>query len=209
MKLNLSQQKTTNPIDFYEKISREVLRLFLCADQDIARFANSTGMQCVPGCGHCCESVEVEATVLELIPWAMSVYQMEDIDNWIRKASDRQFSGQCIFYQPDENKPGQGRCAFYQYRPLECRLFGFAAVRNKQGKKNLVTCAFIKKVMGKKFQTIAAHINEDLPVVMMPDYVARLSQIDYGLGVKLFPINHAIIEALQRLALLAQYLQVH
>ena len=47
-----------------------LLRLYRQADLSIADFCRSTGMHCIPSCGRCCQTRNVDATVTEVMPLA-------------------------------------------------------------------------------------------------------------------------------------------
>jgi Fe-S-cluster containining protein len=98
-------------------------------DRAIERWQAASGLGCPAGCGKCCR--RYEPTVLPLEAMAVAA--------WIRKARPASVPvlegprtsppGRCPFY--DDDNPLH--CTVYPSRPLECRLFAFAAVRSKQG----------------------------------------------------------------------------
>ena len=55
---------------FTGDLSHRVLELYSEMNRQTAEFRTATGLRCFPGCGQCCESAMVEATVTELLPAA-------------------------------------------------------------------------------------------------------------------------------------------
>ena len=104
----------------------------------------------------------------------------------------------------DESQEGAGLCSQYPYRGLICRLFGFAARRNKFGKRELVTCTVIKTQQeGSYVSAESALGDEGQQVPVFTDYYERLRNLDPNLGGDLMPINQAIRRALD---VVAQYM---
>ena len=85
-----------------------------------------------------------------------------------------------------------------------CRLFGFAARRNKYAKRELVTCTVIKTEQQESYLSAEAALgDESRNVPVFTDYYERLRNLDPNLGGDLMPINQAIRRALD---VVAQYM---
>lgn len=91
----------------------------------------------------------------------------------------------------------QGHCGTYQYRGLICRLFGFAATRDKYGSLRLATCKIIREGQAEQYRTVSEAIAKGLYVPVFTDYYMQLNQIDYQLGTKMLPVNKALKVALE------------
>ena len=107
-------------------------------------FGARAHLQCPPGCGACCLSPNIEATVAELLPLAEAVASRgngSQILEQLRAVVDRGDS-RCFFYTPaDSDASGRtGRCAEYAHRPVVCRTFGFAGHCTKDGAPALAAC---------------------------------------------------------------------
>jgi hypothetical protein len=90
-----------------------------------------------------------------------------------------------------------GSCSNYPYRGLICRLFGYAATKDKYGQLRLATCKIIKTEQVKNFENASNLIQNGLPVPIFTDYYMNLSQIDYHLGNIILPINKALKYAIE------------
>lgn len=190
-----------NRKNFYASDARQGMALFRDLDQEIRRFQQNTGLRCVKGCGHCCQSTQVETTVLEMIPLALELKRQGLLDECFTQTSKAQFGGRCVFFTPNSKETRKGCCAIYPHRPLVCRLFGFTARPDKRGKNLLVTCSLIKKSQGKKFEKTQELLAQGLSVPLMTRYVIKLLHINFNLGVKQQPINKAIALAVECVAL--------
>lgn len=185
--------------------ARAIIKLYQELDREIERFKKDTGIRCVPGCGQCCISSKVETTILEMFPLALELWRKKEGEYWLKKAEGAGPSTPCVFYQPDFLLSGKGRCGAYEFRPLLCRLFGFSAVTNKYGRNVILTCRLVKNSSPLECEKTQKKIREGLPVPRAADFASRLWHIDFNLGVKQFPINKALAEALQRLAFSLDY----
>jgi len=99
-------------------------------------FRASTGLSCTPGCGWCCETGDPEITVFEAMPLACTIvsnpFLMERY-NAYRGAGTRK---PCFFHDASRDF----RCTAYAIRPMMCRMFGYAGVRDKNGAVRFKTC---------------------------------------------------------------------
>ncbi len=112
----------------------------------------------------------------------------------------------CHIFNPLVVGSASGFCGEYKYRGLICRLFGYAASRDKNGQKKLITCQLIKLDQAEKYQAAVGAINDNtLAVPMMSDYQSQLMGIDWELGSKFYPINEAIRKALEMVLFYYQF----
>ncbi|NJL55473.1 YkgJ family cysteine cluster protein [bacterium] len=169
--------------------------LYAEIDRQTAAFAEGTGLACPPGCGACCLSPEVEATVLEMLPLAQWLVHegrgeevLADLVRWgIR---------QCIFYGFQSEDGTLGRCGVYAVRPLLCRLFGFAAVRDRTGRAQLAACWRHQETVPEAVDRARQAIGLGEPVPLFNEWAMRLSQLDPHYGVERLPINEALGRAI-------------
>ena len=94
-------------------------------DSHILNFKENSSISCKSNCGICCQKSNIEATVLEFLPAAMSLYQSGKYEQVMNHA-EIDPCGLCVFYNPFIQ---EGFCSHYQNRGLICRLFGFAVSR--------------------------------------------------------------------------------
>lgn len=170
-------------------------------DDETATFAAQSGIRCRSGCGQCCLSQTVEASVVELLPMARALVEDGQADVVYERAISGQ-SASCVLYQPQAQDPSLGRCSRYQHRPSVCRLFGFAAIRRKDGGKELVSCDWHKKLQPEAVSLAQKAIDNGGLVPMFPDIGMRLSALTAlpTLTSKL-PINQALALAIEKISL--------
>ena len=183
-------------MSLYRKV-RAVERVFESLERDVATFQTSTGMKCVSGCGLCCKKPDIAATTLEFLPLAYHLYREGKAYQWFEELTSEDSLPICKAFRPFLNTEDKGFCGHYKYRGLVCRLFGFAAMLDKEGIPRLITCKTIKSELPELYSSALLHVAEQKPVPIMRNYYFRLSAIDSDLGRNLLPINKAIIEALK------------
>lgn len=176
-----------------EKV-RAVEEVFDNLDQEIASFQSWSGLHCNWGCGKCCFKPDIEATILEFLPFAQHLYNEGIAFEWLEKLKESD-SSICLILNPTQQTAGL--CSQYKHRGLICRLFGYSARTNKYGAKELVTCQVIKSEQASEFQAAATHISEGKNVPVMSQYYMRLHAIDFELTREFFPINEAIKRAIE------------
>jgi len=176
-----------------EQVVHEVEEVFLALDKEIAAFKSRSGLGCKPGCGKCCLKPDIEATVLEFIPFAYHLYKQGKAIEWLENPS----LDDTVCAILDPRLPGAGHCSSYPHRGMICRLFGFSAKLNKYGNKELVTCQVIKKEQPGEFLAAYAETLAGGEVPFMRDYYMQMYAIDWGLAQKFYPINTAIKKAIE------------
>lgn len=158
-------------------------------------YQSGTKLTCPPGCGRCCTNPEIEASVLEMIPFALKIYDEGQLEEWIQKLEERE-NPQCILLETDES--GKTKCRSYLERPSVCRIFGVAGTLNKHNEVTHSICKLLKE------------LNADLPkpsenTPLIPHWSAKLSALDPELMKNQMPINQAIKAALEKIAFYTQY----
>ncbi|HRI80579.1 MAG TPA: YkgJ family cysteine cluster protein, partial [Cyclobacteriaceae bacterium] len=176
-----------------EKV-HQVESVFQKLDEEIAQFQAQTTLHCKSGCGKCCFKPDIEATVLEFLPFALHLYQNSQAEEWYEKLK-LSTPEICLILNPTQS--GAGLCSDYPYRGLICRLFGYSARTNKHGERELVTCKVIKEEQGAAYQEAGRKIREGAHVPVMSDYYMQLHGIDFELTKDFYPINEAIRRALE------------
>ncbi len=169
--------------------------LFDQLDKESAQFKESSGIGCDSGCGQCCTSPEIEASPLEFLPWAFHLFLNGEAEKMLVKIAEADGST-CVIYKP-LSIHNQGRCSDYKYRGLICRLFGFAANKDKYGNLRLVTCKIIKEGQLASFNITNDSIKKGLKVPIFTEYYMQLYQIDFKLGNLILPVNKALKMALE------------
>ncbi len=176
-----------------EKVKR-VEEVFDQLDQQIAAFQSATALQCKWGCGKCCYKADIEATILEFLPFALFLHQQNQAETWLTNLYETD-SSICLILNPTQS--GAGLCSQYKHRGLICRLFGYSARTTKYGKPELVTCQIIKTEQHENFEKAGAAIENGLQVPVMSNFYMQLHSIDFELTREFFPINVAMRKAIE------------
>lgn len=179
-----------------QKSIKDMMSLFEDIDHRTESFSKQTGLKCKNGCGACCENPNIETTAAEMLPLAAHLWAKGLAEETIQSKASKNI---CVFYQPDINVPSQGRCGIYAYRPGICRLFGFAARRDKYGTRELVTCKIIKDSQPQDCKRTQEQLPHGLEAPLLTDHAMRVSTIDPVHGVALLPINQAIGRAIEKI----------
>lgn len=180
-----------------------IMAFYASLDSRIASARCLDDIRCPPGCGICCRSPNVEASALEMLPVASHLYGSGGLDLWL-EAAERTEGRACIFHTPDKLQYGHGRCAIYPFRPLMCRLFGYSAVRDKNGRPTLVTCRLVNRLVPEQAAAARAAVAQGAEIPFMTDVTSALQGIDPHLGSALMPINEAFLRAVERVGLIYQ-----
>lgn len=180
-------------MNLLEKV-KAVEEVFELLDIEIASFQESSGLSCKPGCGKCCFKSDIEATILEFLPFALHLHAHNQTFQWLDQIKTLEATLCSIL---DPRPSGVGMCTQYKHRGLICRLFGYSARTNKYGKKELITCALIKEESAVNFKLAVEKIANGGEVPVMNHHYMRLRNIDFDLTREFFPINEAIKRAIE------------
>ncbi|MFH1981798.1 MAG: YkgJ family cysteine cluster protein [Pseudomonadota bacterium] len=187
-----------------EPIIDAVELLYLNIDRETAAFSAAAGIVCPEGCGRCCLSETVEASVLELMPMARALFRSGLIDLWVDAIFAAPSSGPCSVFEMDAATRGNGRCRLYGWRPLICRMFGFATRRDKNGNPAFRACREIDALRPATASAAVAAVVGGLPVPLFASYHLQVASLHTSLGSPLMPINKAFQQAVNRYGLLFQ-----
>ncbi|MFD0761042.1 YkgJ family cysteine cluster protein [Lutibacter aestuarii] len=180
-----------------ERKVRLIEQMFGCLEQEITTFKKQFDMQCVSGCGKCCTKLDVEASPLEFLPWAFYLFLNDKAEEVLRELNHKSTTI-CHIYQPlSLTDSSSGSCGEYRYRGLICRLFGYAAVKDKYGQLRLATCKILKESQPQNYQQVIDALKNKASIPVFTDYYMQLSQIDFTLGATILPINKALIRAIE------------
>jgi uncharacterized protein len=161
----------------------------------MSSFQGWSGLTCKSGCGKCCTKPDIEATVLEFLPFANHVYETKQSDEWLEKLSGDP-GNVCLFFNPG-TALGSGACSQYTHRGLICRLFGYSARTNKYAQKEFVTCLVIKTEQSATYSGIVEKVRTGSDIPVMNHHYMRLHAIDPNLARDFYPINEAIRRAIE------------
>jgi uncharacterized protein len=171
-----------------------VEKVFEELDREISQFQSWSTLHCGWGCGKCCFKPDIEATILEFLPFAQFLYREGKAFEWLEKIRNSDATV-CHILNPTQN--GAGLCSEYPHRGLICRLFGYSARTDKYGRNELVTCQIIKTDQAEAFNSTKEKITGGAAVPVMGQYYMQLHSIDPELSREFFPINEAIRKAIE------------
>ena len=140
--------------------------------------------------------------MLEMIPSAFHLLRTNQAELLLERIQKQADSNQCILFRPDLSRHDGGGCALYPYRPLVCRLFGFAGNRDRQGQVKLARC----RDMPPAIQAISSNsggesmAEGDIPIFQAYGIAATVIHPD--LGTRRMPINDALSQALAKVGLI-------
>ncbi len=166
------------------------------ADARTARFSEASGLKCPTGCGRCCESPYIEASALECLPMAQHLLPKADewveiLETFVRRG--KTLPSPCPFYVTFGF--GKGFCSEYEHRPSVCRLFGFAAVKDKDGAPRLSVCHHHKEI-GTAIPAVDPDGTGEASAPCFTDFTLPISTLDPSLS-KPQAIVEALLLALQ------------
>jgi uncharacterized protein len=177
------------------ELSGAILHEFDELETSANHFAHKACLACPVGCGKCCLSESVSATVLEMLPLAVELIRRGEAELWFSRLKTE--GKRCAFYRPKEGDPAQGRCAVYRWRAVVCRLFPFAAERNKNGQPRFSACKTQKDADQDAAQKAADGVaNGSLKAPTYLWATQAIANLEPRYGTALFPINEAISAAL-------------
>jgi Fe-S-cluster containining protein len=186
-----------------QELETQVLEVYRCLDGAVAGFSARSHLSCAQGCGHCCTSEKVEATVLECIPLAFELFRTFQAELIIKRLEKIADDKRCILYRQDFSEAGLGGCTQYRYRVVVCRLFGFAGNRNRDGIRQLAVCRVMKNQPGSATITIDLD-DPDYPMPLFAEAGMLITTLHQAMGTRRLPINSALLEALQKVGIFLQ-----
>ena len=193
------------------------LAIYQSADEQTAAFSAATGLSCPTGCGHCCANHNPHVSVADMVPIARALVDgatddeaggnllprgLPTAESVYERAVAAGDSGACVFFV-EGRLPGG--CTQYPLRPLLCRLFGFAAVRSKHGSLQLAVCHVFTERTPELAESAAQFVQEGGAVASFADLQEQVDALDPDRSREQLPINVALVRALERELLRAQY----
>lgn len=185
------------------ELSRHVEAVYDELAQSFGDYQRRRGLHCIDGCGACCNNPEIEATPLEMLPLALTLFDEGRAEQVLSELE--MYSGfACYHFQRLSLDGTQGYCRVYGQRPSICRMFGAAGYSGKDGKTQLSTCKTIKVSRPSQYADTLIAMQSD-PPPMMRHGKERVRQLDYELGRHDMPINQALKVMLEKVLLQAYF----
>ena len=186
------------------ELSRRVEAVYGEMADTFSGYQQASGLNCRSACGECCTQPTIEATVLEVLPLALHLFDQGKAEQTLTQLEELPEVLSCFFYQRLSFDGKQGQCSVYQQRPSICRVFGVAGYRDKLGKTSLSVCKTIKTDKAEKYQQHLIMLGEQPPPMMM-SAKEQVNELDFSLGAKHYPINEAVRLALEKVMFKAYY----
>ncbi|GAB3653512.1 YkgJ family cysteine cluster protein [Echinicola sediminis] len=178
--------------------SLAVNEIFKELELEIKHYYRQTGLGCVQGCSHCCANPKIPATPLEFLPLAFHLYQSGRAEEFLEKLESTGEESYCVLLKQLSLDGRAGQCSAYSQRGMICRLFGNSARRNREDRKELITCKLIKSEKQELYDKVAAAIMENqVAIPVSSDYYTKLYAIDFHMAKEQYPVNIAIKKALE------------
>jgi len=173
--------------------------------QTYSRYQNDRKLFCRSGCGECCLHPGIEASVLEMLPLALHLYDQGMAESTLEaiQQHDHDQAG-CFFYQASSEDRKSGQCGVYPYRPAVCRMFGAAGYRGREGEVLLSICKVIRADEPEAVIATQQSLSSETPP-MMRNHKAQIAQLDYELSKENMPIKQATAAALEKVLTKAWY----
>ena len=169
-----------------------VMQLYQEAEKKISLFKHKTGLDCVPGCGACCNRFEPYISVLEGLVIAQYLQQnplaLKAFISSLKIKTDILFP----FYQ---NK-SSFHCGIYKIRPSICRLYAFSC-KNTHGNAQYFPCPQIVSYYTKEMAIAENLFQEVNPLPVAQLEFNKLCEIDFVLATDLHPLTRSTELALE------------
>lgn len=176
-----------------------VKKLYLEIDTLVTSVGSKTGIGCLPGCRKCCltHSENIEVSILEFLPLAVSLWESGTAESCLELLEGREDDEPCVLLGRDELEFPLGGCTQYEFRPLTCRLFGFSAALNKNGRAVPMVCKYIREGNPPLIGEFAQLVESGLEVPIFSYCAERIEGVDPCLARKKYPINTALRKTLE------------
>lgn len=171
--------------------------------QTYSRYQNDRKLFCRSGCGECCLHPGIEASVLEMLPLALHLYDAGIAESTLEALQQHDQSG-CFFYKASSVDRKSGQCGVYPYRPAVCRMFGAAGYRGREGEVLLSICKVIRADEPAAVLATEQSLTTETPPMML-NHKAQIAQLDYELSKENMPIKQATEAALEKVLTKAYY----
>lgn len=176
------------------------LAVYAEADRLTAALGEAIALSCPTGCGACCVTSPPHVSPADVAPVARAAIAAGEGEALLTRAA-AMTGGPCALFAPGQLPGG---CTYYAERPMTCRLFGFAAVRDKRGRRELALCREHAVADPDAARRAASYLAGDGEAAMFAELQVEAHEADDGEPL-LLPINQALTVALERELLRASY----
>ena len=137
-----------------------------------------------------------------MLPAAFQLERAGRLESSLALLGGEQPPQECLLYLREPSAAAPGHCGLYAHRPLICRLFGFSAVLDRNGRRERAAGRLGRAAPPEAAGRADEEVRRVAALVpVMRNYQMELYGIDPTLGARLLPINEALAQALQRVGL--------
>jgi Fe-S-cluster containining protein len=176
------------------------LAIYRSADEATTTVSAGAQLACPTGCGMCCTRMPPHVSVSDMAPVARAAIAAGEGEALLDRARATG-AGPCVLFAPGQLPGG---CTAYAIRPMTCRLFAVAAVRDKRGALELAVCREHTARDPAAPGRARAYLAAGHPAPIFAEYKVDAHHPEAG-AAELLPINLALAAALERELLRAQY----
>lgn len=170
-----------------------VKNIYNQSEARIQAFKQATQLNCVPGCGDCCNRFEPYITVLEgLIIADYLTNNPKMLEKFQLRPSYEQSEVLCPFYVKDVCY----HCGIYDIRPLICRMFSFCCKKSPQGLE-LQACTQIADYFSKEVVLANQLLQHGLDLPIYVEEYNKLCRVDFMLATDFHPLDRSVEIALE------------
>ena len=174
-------QKVTALNEIYKEIEKK-----------IDAFKEETQINCVFGCGECCNHFEPYISVLEGLVVAQYLRNNQEKLRIFYEIFQNKGKQLCPFY----NLSNPNHCEIYEIRPMICRLFAFSAKTTNQ-ETQYCPCKMIQNHYAEKVSRACLLVKNGFPIPIYKESYQRMQLIDFVLATDLHPLTRSIEIALK------------
>ncbi len=178
-------------MDYQNKILN-LENLYKDLENKIQFFKQKTHLDCVPGCGDCCNRFEPYISVLEGIIIADWLYRNQEAMDAFGQKMKNKSEILCPFYQVGSNY----HCGIYTIRPFICRLFAFSGKRQGSETK-YCPCLRIQGQYPEETRIAQQYVSQGLILPIYNEEFSKICKIDFLLATDLHPLTRSIEIALE------------
>lgn len=189
-------------MSLHREVSKHIESIFKESAETFGSYQRKVGLPCLTGCGACCLSRDISASISEMLPSAFRILDEEGIEAVEKLILELESTDSkvCTFYRMNSDDGTEGYCANYETRPSLCRSFAVAAYPDKNGSKTMSICKRLKEAYPERIGGLNA-----LEAPTIGDYAKQVYLTGPSADAKLLHINDALCEALKKVWNLSAY----
>lgn len=185
------------------EFSKELQNIYEEMGKTFSEYQKASGLHCPQGCGKCCTNPDIEASALEMLPLALRILDENKLEYWLEKLENPS-QDFCLMFESHSPDGKLGQCGVYNERPPVCRMFGVAGHYDKHRQISLSVCKLLREKYPDLTKTSESEVSEE-KTPMLVTWSYRLAGLNPALIQDRMPINLALQQALEKVALYALY----